>query len=197
MAEHEQDLQDIVARLRDLGEEQDEVSVHDIRDTMGQRSYGPFLAVPALIELSPIGGIPGLPTVIALIIAIMAAQLAFGRKHLWLPGFLDNRKIGGDKLKKGMEWIDKPAGWLDRLLRPRLQKIAGGAGLRVVAVLCILLCCTVPPLELLPFASSIPMGAIALMGLGLMARDGLVILIAAILSMGSFWFIFEVINGKA
>ncbi|MDB6452570.1 exopolysaccharide biosynthesis protein [Falsirhodobacter sp. 20TX0035] len=197
MAEHEQDLQEIVARLRDLGEEQDEVSVHDLRDAMGERSYGPFLAIPALIELSPIGGIPGVPTMIALIIAIMAAQLAFGRKHLWLPGFLDNRKVGGDKLKKGMEWIDKPAGWIDRLLRPRLQKVAGGGGLRIVAVLCIILCCTVPPLELLPFASSIPMGAIALMGLGLMARDGVVILIASILSMASFWFIVEVANGKA
>lgn len=197
MAEHEQDLQDIVARLRDLGKDRDEVSVHDIRDTMGERSYGPFLAIPALIELSPIGGIPGAPTVIALIIAIMAAQLAFGRKHIWLPGFLDDRKLKGDKLAKGMEWIDKPAGWIDRVLRPRMQTIAGGAGLRAVAVLCLVLCCTVPPLELLPFASSIPMGAIALMGLGLMARDGLVILIAAILSMGSFWFIVEVMNGKA
>lgn len=49
-----------------------------------------------------------------------------------------------------------------------------------MALLCILLCTTVPPLELLPFASSIPMGAIALMGLGLMAQDGLVILFAAV-----------------
>lgn len=188
------DLQDIVTHLRDLGEERGSVSIHDIRDAMGERSYGPFLAIPALVEISPIGGIPGVPTLIALIVAIFAAQLAFGRKHLWLPGFLDNRKIGGDRLKKGMDWIHKPAGWIDRLLRPRLKAVAGGTGLRVVAVLCIILCCTVPPLELLPFASSIPMGAIALMGLGLMARDGVVILIAAILSLGSFWFIFTAVG---
>ncbi|MFD1483588.1 exopolysaccharide biosynthesis protein [Paracoccus nototheniae] len=62
----------------------------------------------------------------------------------------------------------------------RFPRFSGAVGLRVVALLCILLCTAVPPLELLPFASSIPMGAIALMGLGLMVRDGLVILIAAL-----------------
>jgi len=197
MADHDNnDLQDIIARLRDLGDEKDEVSVHDIRDSMGERSFGPFLAIPALVEISPIGGIPLVPTILALIIGIIAAQLALGRKHLWLPSFLDNRKVGGDKLRKAMDWLDKPAGWIDRLLRPRLQNFAGGTGLRLVAVLCIILCATVPPLELLPFASTLPMGAIALMGLGLMARDGLVILIAAILSTGSFWFIFQVLNGS-
>ncbi|WP_128254941.1 exopolysaccharide biosynthesis protein [Falsirhodobacter deserti] len=189
------DLQDIVDRLRDLGDGQDEVSIHDVRETIGDRTFGPALAVPALIEISPIGGIPGVPSMIALIVAIIAAQMAWGRDHLWLPGFLDNRKIGGEKLKKGMAWIHKPAGWIDRLLRPRMKKVAGGTGRRIVAILCILLCCTVPPLELLPFASSLPMGAIALMGLGLMARDGLFILIAAVLSLGSFGLIFVAIGG--
>lgn len=190
------DLQDIVASLRDLGEGEDRVSVRDIRESMGERSFGPFLAIPALIEITPIGGIPGLPTMIALIIVIIAAQLAWGREHMWLPTFLDNRKVDGETLKKGMDWLDRPAGWIDRLLRPRLQQVADGSGLRVVAVLCIVLCCTVPPLELVPFASSIPMGAIALMGLGLMARDGLVILIAGLLSLSSFAFIFTAVGGS-
>lgn len=197
MADHDNtDLQDIVAKLRDLGSDKNEVSVHDIRDSMGERSFGPFLAIPALVEISPIGGIPLVPSIIALIIAIIAAQLAWGREHLWLPAFLDNRKVGGDKLQKAMDWLDRPAGWIDRLLRPRIKKIAGGVGLRLVAVLCLILCCTVPPLELLPFASTLPMGAIALMGLGLMARDGLVILIAATLSMGTFWFLISALNGS-
>ena len=75
--------------------------------------------------------------------------------------------------------------------------VARDPTLRVMAGIVILLCCTVPPLELLPFASSIPMGAVALIGLGLMARDGLVMLIAAVLSSATFYFIFEVVNGKA
>ena len=40
----------------------------------------------------------------------------------------------------------------------------------------LLLCCTVPPLEFLPFASSIPMLAIAVLGLALTVRDGALVL---------------------
>jgi hypothetical protein len=180
MSSQDSSLSDLVKHLGDLGEEQEQVSVHDIRQALGERSFGPFLALPALIEITPIGGIPGLPTLIALGIALVAAQILFGRDHLWLPDVLERRTLAGDRVKKGMEWLKRPVVWIDRVLRPRLDWLTGKAGLRLVALLCILLCATVPPLELLPFASSIPMGAIALMGLGLMVRDGLVILVAAL-----------------
>ena len=180
MSSQDSSLSDLVKHLGNLGEEQDQVSVHDIRQALGERSFGPFLAIPALIEITPIGGIPGLPTLIALGIALVAAQILFGRDHLWLPDVLERRTLDGDRVRKGMEWLKRPAGWIDRVLRPRLDWLTGKAGLRLVALLCILLCATVPPLELLPFASSIPMGAIASMGLGLMVRDGLVILVAAL-----------------
>ncbi|MCJ8140638.1 exopolysaccharide biosynthesis protein [Falsirhodobacter halotolerans] len=189
------DLQDIVAKLRDLGGHRDDVSIADMRLTIGERSFGPMLAIPALIEISPIGGIPGVPTVIALIITLVAAQIVFGRRHLWLPGFLDDRTVTGDKLQGAMDWLHRPAGWIDAVLRPRLQIVARGFGLRIVAALCIGLCATVPPLELVPFASTLPMAAIALMGLGLMARDGVVILGAAAISLGSFWFVARTVAG--
>lgn len=51
----------------------------------GKRSYGPFLLVPALIEISPVGGIPGMPTVLAATIIPFAALMVFGRKYIWLP----------------------------------------------------------------------------------------------------------------
>ena len=187
MSSQDSNLSDLVQRIGELGERQDDVSVHDIREALGERSFGPFLAIPALIEITPIGGIPGLPTLIALVIALVCAQMLLGRNHLWLPDVLEHQTLKGDRVKNGMSWLKRPAGWIDRLLRPRLKWLSGRMGLRIVALLCILLCTTVPPLELLPFASSIPMGAIALMGLGLMARDGLVILVAvlgAILGLG-------------
>ena len=49
----------------------------------------------------------------------------------------------------------------------------------------LLLCCLVPPLELVPFASSAPMLAIAAFGLALMVRDGLLMLAAFTLSLGA------------
>lgn len=180
MSSQDNKLSDLVKRLGELGERKDQVSVHDIRGMLGERSFGPLIALPALIEITPIGGIPGVPTLIAVMITLVCAQMLFGRNHLWLPNVLERKTLAGDRVKDGMKWLERPAGWIDRVLRPRLSWFSGTVGLRIVALLCILLCITVPPLELLPFASTIPMGAIALMGLGLMVRDGLVILIAVL-----------------
>jgi hypothetical protein len=54
---------------------------------------------------------------------------------------------------------------------------------KVAALICILLACTVPPLELLPFATTAPMAAIAAFGLALMVRDGVLMLVAMALSI--------------
>jgi len=74
-------LEQVIDGVVELGEDRHKVSVSDIQDKIGQRSFGPFLFVPALIEISPVGGIPGVPTMLALIIALFAVQMLFGRDH--------------------------------------------------------------------------------------------------------------------
>jgi len=54
--------------------------------------------------------------------------------------------------------------------------------IRLSAVACILLALTVPPLELLPFASSAPMAAIAMFGLALLVHDGALMIAAWLLA---------------
>lgn len=184
-------------RLADLGDRSETVSVADIKHEIGERSFGPALAVPAIVEISPIGGIPGVPTVIALVLALIAVQMLLARDHLWLPQFLERRQIKGNRMAQAMRKVRRPMDWIDNLLRPRMTWMTETPAIRVIAAICLLLCCTVPPLELIPFASTVPMAAIAFMGLGLMARDGLVMMVAALLSSATFYFIFEVANGPA
>lgn len=188
-------LKDVLSSIRALAGRQDEVSVHDIRGQIGERSFGPFLLVPAVIEISPIGGIPGLPTVLAIIIGLFCLQILIGQKHLWLPQFVEKRRIRSDKLDKGMAKLEPVARWTDRLLKPRLKWLTKPPWLQGIAGLCILLCCTVPPLELIPFASTAPMGAIALFGLSLTARDGVVATLAGIVSLSAIYLVYLVATG--
>ncbi|MFN7103727.1 MAG: exopolysaccharide biosynthesis protein [Pseudorhizobium sp.] len=178
-------LTQLVDKLADLGRIHDNVSVLQIRERIGERSFGPFLVVPSLIELSPVGGIPGVPTAIAAIVGLIAVQIAIGMKHMWLPDFIEHRAIPGQTLQRGLDFLRPAARWIDRILRPRLRWITRTPARQVVAVLCLLLAATVPPLEVLPFASSLPMGAIALFGLALMVRDGVVALVAAGFAVGT------------
>ena len=182
MAEDPKSVGDILDRLEDVAGEADTVSLGDVVEALGNRSQAPFLLVLPLIDISPIGGIPGLPTVLAEIIILVAAQILFGRKHLWLPGFLAKRSLASGKLCKATAKLRGLAGFMDRWFHGRLPALTRGPFVRVAAGACILLALTVPPLELLPFATTAPMAAIAAFGLALLVRDGLLMIVATLLS---------------
>lgn len=161
------------------------VTVDDMAEALGHRGYGPFLLVPALIEISPLGGIPAVPTVLALIVLIFAAQIALGRDHLWLPRWLRKRSISGPRLHKAMDRIKPIARRMDRWFHGRLCRLSEPLATRIAAICCVLLSLTVPPLEFVPFASSAPMLAIAMFGLAISVRDGLLMLFGFLLSFAA------------
>jgi len=185
MKEDPHSIGDVLDGIEDLGERRDKVCVGDALDEFGRRSFGPILLFLPLIELSPIGGIPGVPTFLAVMIALIAGQLLFGREHVWLPDFVERRAIDGDRLAHGAHRLDNVAATIDGWFHGRLKWLTRGIWPRVAALVVVLLCCAVPPLEFLPFASSAPMIAIAAFGLALMVRDGLLMVIAFAISTGA------------
>ncbi len=171
-------VSEILDMLEEAGSSTEKVSVGDVVEKFGARSYAPLLIVPALVGISPVGGIPGVPTFLAVIIFLFAVQMAFGRSRLWLPGIIENRAIKGEKVEKSAEKLRRPAKWIDALFNERLKPLAGKKAARVAAVIVVLLCIAVPPLELLPFAVMLPMAVIATFGIALLVRDGLIMLLA-------------------
>jgi hypothetical protein len=176
-------LEDLAIRLADLGRSSAKIGVHQMRGETGERSFGPFLLIPAIIELSPIGGIPGVPTVIAAAITLIGVQILLGRRHLWLPQFIERSAMDGERFAKAMDSAKTAARYVDSVLRARMTWATRSAWARGIAGVVIALAATVPPLEIIPFASSLPMSAIALFGLALMARDGLVATVAMLVSL--------------
>jgi hypothetical protein len=169
---------DILDRLHDLGRQNLRVSVGEVVEAFGSRSYGPFLLVPPLLEESPLGAIPGVPTVTAAVVALFAVQIVLGREHMWLPGLIRNRSTGGERVVTAINSLRPLARWADRWFHGRLAWLTEGVAVRVAAALCLFLCLTVPPLEVLPWASSAPMLAIAAVGLALLVRDGALMIAA-------------------
>ena len=117
----------------------DQVSLGKVTEALGTRSHGPFLLVSALIEISRVGGIPGVPTVLAAIIVLFAVQLLLGREHMWLPGFLARRSVSSGKTRKAADKLWPLARFMDRWFHGRLPKLTEGPAVRVAAALCILL----------------------------------------------------------
>lgn len=187
---------EILEGVEEMAEEKREVCLGNLLDEYGNRSFGPVIIILALLEMSPLGGIPAVPTVIATLIALIAAQLVIGREHIWVPDFIENKAIKSKTLLKGTDKLEKVAAFLDGMTGERLAGLTKQPVPRIAGAVIILLCLTVPPLEFIPFASTAPMLAIACMGLALITRDGLLmlaafILTAAALGVGTYMYLGE------
>jgi hypothetical protein len=168
----------ILAVLRRTADAHDKVTIGNVLDAIGDRSYGPTLLIPALIEITPIGGVPGAPSFLAVFIGLVAGQLLLDKDHLWLPQFIQKRSVAGTRLHKAADRLGPVAARLDRWFHGRMTRFVKQPWPRIAAAIVILLCLTVPPLELVPFGSTAPMLAVAAVGMALMVRDGLLMIAA-------------------
>ncbi|MFC0338970.1 Uncharacterized conserved protein [Kushneria avicenniae] len=182
-------LRELLTTL-DEGHEGSDVSINDILTTFEARGFGSLLIIPSLLAL--VCPIPGIPTACGLFMALVAVQQVFGRTHPWLPERLRRVSIGADRFHRLVVRIDPWAGRLEYLFKPRLLFMDTSVARRVVAVLITLLSLSMAPLELLPFAAALPAGMLLLIALGMIARDGLIVLTAlavAIAGMLSMWLV--------
>jgi hypothetical protein len=170
------DLTGVIDRLADSAATE-EVHIADLLQQIGHRGFGPLLLVPALIALLPTGAVPGVPTLCAVLIFLIAGQLALGRHQPWLPSRLRRASIRADAIYTACRRARPVTRRVDRLLRPRLLWLTRAPAPRLIASLCMLLAMAMVPLELLPFAAAIPAGTIACLAVGLAAGDGLVVLL--------------------
>ena len=83
----------LLDEIGQVAKRSERVTIGFLADTLGHRSYGPFLIVAAVIEISPGGAIPGLPTFLAALILLFTVQIIAGREHLWMPAFVEKWSI--------------------------------------------------------------------------------------------------------
>lgn len=181
-----EEVGEIVATLREVDEKKTP-SVRDFIEELGTASFGALLLVPSLIIASPASGIPGLPSVGGLIIALIAIQMVFGRDHLWLPEWMMKRRVDGDRINRALDFMRRPVHWIDHLTRPRLTWLLRRPFVLPLQLLCVFCGLAMPFMEMLPLTSSIAATAVFLVALAIIANDGLLALAGvAVAVAGSF-----------
>lgn len=166
------------------------VSIDHMMDMIGRRSFGPLLLFAGLVILAPvIGDIPGVPSIMAIFVLLVAIQLLIGQEHFWLPRWILQRAIASDKLLKAVDWLRKPARFIDRLIQPRWLVLVNGTAKYAIATAAIVIALLLPFMEVIPFSANAAGLALVAFGLALIARDGLLALISFIVTGLSVWLI--------
>lgn len=168
-------IKGVLDEIYESSKDCDKVSIGDILEIVGRRSFGPILLVAGLVTVAPlIGDIPGVPTIMAVIVFLVAIQILLQQNTLWLPDAILKQSIKQEKLHKAIEKMKKPAGYVDRILKPRLELFATGKMIYPVAIICLCISLAMPVMEFIPFSANFAGAALTAFGLSLIARDGLV-----------------------
>lgn len=171
-------LEQLLERIDEATRDEEHVSLQSIVEAVGSRSFGPMLLIPGVVLIIPgIGDIPGVTTAMAILVLLVAGQLLFRRKHLWLPGWLLKASVKRQRISKAIGWFRGPAKWIDRLIRHRLEVFTPAIA---IAIGCIVVALVMPLMEVVPFGGMVAGAALTAFGLALVANDGLVALFAYI-----------------
>jgi hypothetical protein len=157
------------------------ITIGEILEMVGRRSYGPLLLIIGLLSVSPATLIPGSTWAFAALTLLIAVQMVFGLKHPWLPkkalDFSLQEKPVMDGIGKARRWTMR----IDKLIRPRWTFLAKAPWVSVFALICVAAALITFPLGFIPFAPLLPGLSIILVGLGLTARDGFLLSAAGII----------------
>lgn len=171
------------------------VSVGELIDALRNRAFGISFLLFGLPNCIPMP--PGIPVVCGIILALIGMQMVIGRQELWLPKIITNRTFSRSVLEtiitRSQSWIVR----LERWSQPRLELFSGPTARRVVG--CVVVVLGIVLLLPIPFFGNIPPGiAVCILGLGLVERDGGVILagfvaaaLASALLIGMTWALFQ------
>ena len=157
------------------------VSLGWILDRLHERAFGLFLLILALPCCIPF--LYGIPQVVALPLAFVSAQIVAGRRAPWLPDGLRARQVPAERLEE----LSRRAGpWLRRVeavSRPRLTALTRPPADRIVGLALLLFSASI--LVPLPGTNTVPGFAVVLVAMGLLQRDGALVVGGGVL--GAAW----------
>jgi hypothetical protein len=166
------------------------VSLRDLFRVLGDRGLASALLLLALPQMLPLP--LGISNLLAIPAALVAVQMAMGRHTLWLPEWFLERPV---RRKRLIQATGRVVPWLQRLemlVRPRFIAVLSPLGAHIIGVICAIVAAIA--LAPLPLTGWLPGLALIVTALGMMERDGLVVLVGVGLG-GAAMIVFTVVIG--
>ncbi|MEQ1929945.1 MAG: exopolysaccharide biosynthesis protein [Parvularculaceae bacterium] len=159
-------------------------SLGDVVDRLDERGFGLLFFLLALPCIPPFVYV--LPQIVSLPMLGLAAQMAMGRTAPWFPESIRKRTFSIGDFRKVLDRMEKYVRFVERFSHPRLKAVTTHGAARIVGALM-----AIPALSILvPLigTNTVPSIGIALASLGLISRDGLLVVLG--LLIGVLWPIF-------
>jgi hypothetical protein len=158
------------------------VTFREILTGLRHRAFGFTLLIFALPCCLPMP--PGIPTVCGIAIVIIALNLIGARQRLWLPSAIADKSVARADLRRMVDRVAPYLAKLEKICKPRLAVVTESVGKILIGlVIFVLGAIMILPIPLL---GNMPPGfAASVIAIGMTERDGLIVLIGAIVSVAA------------
>ncbi len=168
-----------LSALVEMARRRGALKIGETLDDMGRTGFGVVMLLLALPALIPIPGPFGL--VFGSALAIVALQFVLGRRSIWLPALLRNRTISAAAFESLERYAAPIVRRIERTVCPDRMAILTGRLLPYFLGLPVFALAVAIALPI-PFGNLMPVLAILVMAIGLIERDGLVVLFGLVLT---------------
>lgn len=148
------------------------VSLSDLLNDVGARGLGGVIMVLSIVSTLPTFGVP-VGSVMSIGLIALAWQMLSGSERVALPQRFERVKVGGAAGRRLLHQTSRIFHRLEGWMTPRWSHLAGRAWYPLLGT--ILLVMAVIIFLPIPLGNLVPGIAAALIGAGLMAKDGLLI----------------------
>lgn len=163
------------------------LTLAELKQALKERGSAMFLVLLALPFCFI--AIPGLSTPFGIAICVIGASLMIGHEP-WLPRFILGQRLSSVWLSRLLTGATKVARQIEKFVRPRLEFLHAGPGMRRLIGLAVVIAGLALTLPLpIPFSNSIPSFAVLLLAIGMMEKDGLCILLGHLAAIATWIFI--------
>lgn len=168
--------QTICAELHELIDSHpgEQIGVNTLVKSLHEKGFGLIMMILVLPNCIPIPIPPGGSTVFSVPLLFLTIQMVMGRSAPWLPRWLRKKYISQSFMLKLLGIISPYLGKIERLLKPRISFTATRLGERIVGIFWLIFAISIA--VPLPMTNFLPGIGILISSLGLIGRDGYVVL---------------------
>lgn len=180
---------EIMLELSGLGSGE-KITLVQMLEYMRGRAFGMVMILMSILSLIP--NLLGHVIATGFLLVILGFQMALGFTHIHLPKRILRMSFSRSSIKKTMEVAAPKIAFVEKLLKPRFIFITEDIGKRIIGIIVI-------PLSLLilipfPLSNVIPSFGILVLSLGLIEKDGVVVLIGILISTSAIILIKEILE---
>lgn len=162
------------------------ITMDELIFSLRHRGFGLLMLVLVLPNCVPVPIPPGGSTLLSIPLFFIALQMLWGKHSPWLPKWLRRQSFERKTVDKIVTVATPKLRWVEKFLKPRWSFTSTKTGEQIVGFIWLIFAISIAiPL---PMTNFIPGIGTLVMALGLLGRDGVVVIIGAIIGFAGVTF---------